>query len=133
MTVRKRLHRITLWSCAAIPVLFVMYFGLYMRIVAPLRTLHFGADGDGSAFRVVTTPRYSAPWPVPAQYNQPWLQAKLQNVFVPAHALDRRLRPDMWPDAGHIGMPNASGNFTIDLDTSSLYRVEFGFGRTGSD
>lgn len=115
MPARRRLRKLAIWTCIAIPVLAAMYLGAYYRMVTPLHGMSKSAD-DRFYLRVKTL--YTLPWPLPASWNRSPLQQKLRTIFAPAHRLDRSIRPNVWFDdrfAG-VGTRNPDGSYTLSDD-----------------
>jgi hypothetical protein len=112
MPAGRRLRKIALWTCVAIPVLALMYMGAYYRMVTPVNGLFIGSN-DRFYMRVNT--HYMLPWPLPTHWNHAPLQQKLHLFFAPAHCLDRALRAEVWFEdrfAG-VGTRNPDGSFTL--------------------
>jgi hypothetical protein len=94
MPARRRLRKVALWICIAIPALAVMYLGAYYRMVTSVATITISASNN--VMMAQRQPRYFLPWPVPVQYNNSQLQPGIEQVFAPAHRMDQWLRPDVW-------------------------------------
>jgi hypothetical protein len=88
------------YAACVVAVLLAIYSGAYYGTVTPETIMTSGDPGLGlGSFSLVTVkrPRYSL------------AQAPLESFFGPMHAIDRRLRPDVWRGENFAGESNVRG------------------------